>query len=53
WMLALGPGVARGRTIDRPVPITTTAATGLEFLGLDASRGAAESVLSMTGGDRA
>lgn len=53
WMLALGAGVARGRTIDRPIPITTTAATGLEFLGLAASRGATESVLSMTGADRA
>lgn len=46
WMLALGPGVEKGRKLGRPVPITAAAATGLEFLGLDASRGAAESVLS-------
>jgi arylsulfatase A-like enzyme len=43
WMLALGPGVAHGRQIEKPVPITTAAATGLEFLGLEASAGAASS----------
>jgi len=48
WMLALGPGVAADRRIDRPVPITTVAATGLEFLGLDPSKGAEPSVLSLT-----
>lgn len=53
WMLAMGPGVARGQVIERPVPITATAATGLEFLGLDASRGAAESVLSLARPDPA
>ena len=47
-MLALGPGVAADRRIDRPVPITTVAATGLEFLGLDPSKGAEPSVLSLT-----
>ncbi len=41
WMLAVGPGVRPGRTIDRPVPITSAAATGLESLGLSASAGAA------------
>ena len=35
WMLALGPGIAPGRTIDDPVPITSAASTGLEHLGLD------------------
>ena len=45
WMLALGPGVAAGRRVETPVPLTAAAATGLEFLGLDASRGAAESVM--------
>jgi hypothetical protein len=45
WMLALGPGVAAGRKIARPVPITVAAATGLEFLGLKPSAGAALSVL--------
>jgi hypothetical protein len=45
WMLALGPGVPAGRTIERPVPITSAAATGLNFLGLPASPGAAASVL--------
>jgi hypothetical protein len=48
WMLALGAGVQDGRKIEKPVPITSVAATGLEFLGLDASRGSASSVLSMT-----
>lgn len=46
WMLALGPGVAPGRRIATPVPITAVAATGLEFLGHEASRGAERSVLS-------
>ena len=45
WMLAIGPGVAPGRTIARRVPITAAAATGLEYLGLEASPGAAPSVL--------
>lgn len=49
WMLALGPGVRKGGKLSRAVPITTAAATGLEFLGLDASRGAAESVLGRLG----
>jgi hypothetical protein len=40
WMLAIGPGARPGRTIDRPVPITAAAATGLEFLGLQAPDGA-------------
>ena len=45
WMLALGPGVPAGRTIDKTTPITTVATTGLKFLGLEASPGAAESNL--------
>ena len=45
WMLAIGPGVQRGIRIDRPVPITAAAASGLEFLGLPASAGAAPSTL--------
>jgi len=45
WMLAIGPGVRGGRKIGRPVPITAAAGTGLEFLGLEASPGAAGSVL--------
>ena len=44
WMLAIGPGVKPGRTIDRPVPITAAAATGLRYLGLEASPGAAPAV---------
>jgi hypothetical protein len=47
WMLALGPGVARGRLSTRAVPTTAAAATGLEYLGLAASPGAAPSVLSL------
>ena len=48
WMLALGPGVAAGRLSDRPVPITAVAATGLEWLGLEAARGAEPSALPVT-----
>ncbi len=46
WMLAIGPGVKAGHRIERPVPITTVAATGLQYLGLDASANAEKSVLS-------
>ena len=48
WMLALGPGVTAGRRVVKPIPITAAAATGLEFLGLPASSGAARSVLRLT-----
>ena len=47
WMIALGPGVKAGRRIDKPVPITAAAATGLEYLGLDASTGAEGSVWNL------
>jgi hypothetical protein len=47
WMIALGPGAKAGRRIERPVPITAVAATGLEFLGLDASAGAQSSVWNL------
>ncbi len=45
WMLALDPGVAGGRKIDTPVPLTAAAATGLEYLNLEPPRGAEPSVL--------
>ena len=45
WMLALGPGVEAGKKTDKPVPITSAAATGLEYLGLTASPGAAAPAL--------
>ena len=45
WMVAAGPGVQRGVTVERPVPSAAAAATGLEFLGHEASKGAAASVL--------
>jgi hypothetical protein len=45
WMLLAGPGVAAGRRVERPVPITSVAATGLEYLGLGPPAGAAASVL--------
>jgi hypothetical protein len=48
WMLALGPGVAPGRHLDQPIPITAAAATGLEYLDLKASTGAEPSVLDLT-----
>ena len=44
WMLALGPGVRAGHRIEKPVPITAVATTGLEFLGLEPSAGAESSV---------
>jgi hypothetical protein len=47
WMLAIGQDVKAGRQIDKPVPITTVAATGLEYLGLEASAGAEKSVLEL------
>lgn len=47
WMLALGPGIAAGREIGDPTPITAAAATGLECLDLAPSPGAAPSVLSL------
>jgi arylsulfatase A-like enzyme len=45
WMLALGPSVKPGQQTDKPIPITTVAATGLEYLGLDASKNAEGSSL--------
>ncbi len=45
WMLAIGTGIRAGHRIKKPTPITTAAATGLEYLGLSASRDAARSVL--------
>ncbi|MBI5477617.1 MAG: hypothetical protein HY906_02105 [Deltaproteobacteria bacterium] len=47
WLLALGPGLAAGRTLTAAHPITSTAATGLEWLGLAASPGAAPSLLGL------
>ena len=47
WMLAIGPGIKPGQRIDRPVPITAAAATGLRYLGLEASHGAAPPVLDV------
>jgi arylsulfatase A-like enzyme len=46
WMLMVGPNAHAGKTIERPVPITSAAATGLAHLGLTASEGAARSVLN-------
>ena len=45
WMLALGPGVKAGRTVERPAPITAVAATALEYLDLPTTPGSAGSVL--------
>ena len=52
WMLAIGPGVKPGQVIDRPMPITAAAATGLRYLGLEASPGAAPTVLDSWHGRR-
>jgi hypothetical protein len=46
WLLALGPGIHAGRRIDTPIPLTAAAATGLEYLGLQAAPGAGPSVLN-------
>ena len=42
-----GSGIKPTRKIDRPVPITCSAATGLEHLGLQPSKDAAKSVLDL------
>jgi hypothetical protein len=47
WMIAIGPGVKAGYRVDKPVPITSVAATGLEYLGLEASTGAETSVWNL------
>jgi hypothetical protein len=47
WMLMLGPGIAQGRKAEKQVPQTAAAATALEHLGLEASPGAARSLLAM------
>ena len=47
WMLALGPGAKAGHRIEKPVPITAAAATGLEFLGIKASNRAEKSVWNL------
>jgi hypothetical protein len=47
WMLAMGPGVRPGKTIDRSTPITAVAATALDFLGLRAAQGGAASILPL------
>ncbi|MBN2577916.1 MAG: twin-arginine translocation signal domain-containing protein [Pirellulales bacterium] len=49
WMLALGPGVPSGQTVARPVPITAAATTGLHYLGLPPSKGAARSAFDASG----
>jgi hypothetical protein len=46
WMLALGPGVPAGRIVSKAVPITAAAATGLKFLGMNASKGAAKAAFN-------
>lgn len=45
WMLALGPGVPAGGRINTPTPLTAAAATGLNWLGLRPSPGAAPAAL--------
>lgn len=47
WMVTIGPGVKTGRRIDKPIPITTVAATGLKYLGLEAPAGVEKSVWSL------
>jgi hypothetical protein len=48
WMLAMGPGVAPGRKIGNATPITSIAATGLDYLGLRLPKGGQGSLLSAT-----
>ncbi|MHC4155528.1 MAG: twin-arginine translocation signal domain-containing protein [Planctomycetota bacterium] len=52
WMLALGPDVKAGHRIEKPVPITTVAATGLEFLELAASNRAQRSTWDLIRKDK-
>ncbi len=47
WLLLVGPGLAPGGTVGKPVPQTAAAATALEYLGLEASAGAAPSLLPL------
>ena len=47
WMLAIGPGIKPGLKIPDAIPTTVAAASGLEYLGLQASPGAATSVLPL------
>ncbi len=47
WMIALGPGVKAGYRIEKHVSITAAAATGLEYLGLEPSTGAENSVWNL------
>lgn len=47
WMLAIGPDTKPAKIIDKPVPITAAAATGLQFLNLEPSKAAERSVWSM------
>jgi hypothetical protein len=47
WMLAVGPGVAAGRTVADPWPITAVAATGLEHLGVEPGAGTQKSATSV------
>ncbi len=47
WMLAIGPGVRAGQTVDRAAPITAAAATGLRYLGIEAPAGAAPAALDV------
>ncbi|GMU21363.1 MAG: hypothetical protein AMXMBFR13_14560 [Phycisphaerae bacterium] len=49
WMLAVGAGVKPAVTIDRPVSTRCAAATGLAYLGLQASPGAAPSLWEQVG----
>jgi hypothetical protein len=49
WMVAVGPGVKGASQIDKPIPITIVAATGLEFLDLEPSPAAERSVWSLLG----
>jgi hypothetical protein len=52
WMLALGPDVKAGHRIEKPVPITTVAATGLEFLELAPSNAAQRSTWELIRKDK-
>ncbi|MHC4745453.1 MAG: twin-arginine translocation signal domain-containing protein [Planctomycetota bacterium] len=47
WMLAIGPDAKPGKVVDRPLPITAAAATGLEYLDLQPSKDAERSVWSL------
>jgi hypothetical protein len=47
WMLLIGPGIAPGKLIEKPIPITAVASTIIDFFGIKPVPGAEPSVLKI------